>query len=95
MQVYDSLTNIPHDMLAEKVGGKFRLTHIIYTRLNDILSGRSHFLVEPLENEAPIATVCREILENKVWLVIPEVQAQIPENDYDLLGLSDDSTSEF
>lgn len=95
MQIYDYLTNIPHDRLAEKVGGKFRLTTIVARRLNEISSGRSRFLVDPLENEAPIATICREILENKIWLETPQIQAETPENDYDLLGLSDDGSTEF
>ena len=90
---YESLSTIPHDALAEKVGGKFKLTRLIAQRLRDINNG-APLLVERRKDEALLAAVCREIEEDKISLEIhtvatPEYQDQGEFDDY--LGIGDDN----
>ncbi len=90
---YESLSTIPHDALAEKVGGKFKLTRLIAQRLRDINNG-APLLVERRKDEALLAAVCREIEEDKISLEIhtvaaPEYQDQGEFDDY--LGIGDEN----
>ena len=84
---------IPHDALAEKVGGKFKLTRLIAQRLRDLNNG-APLLVQRGKDEALLAAVCREISEDKISL---EIHNQAPEEflddenfDGDYLGIGDD-----
>lgn len=88
MAIYDSLHNIPLDELSDRVGGRSQLTCLVSKRLRMINEG-AQLLVERQEGEALLSAVCREILEGKIWLEIPEPVAAAPEN-LDLLGLSED-----
>ena len=54
MALYDSLHEIPLDALAEKVGGRIRLTYLISQRLCQINAG-APLLVELGEDEALLA----------------------------------------
>ena len=93
VSIYDSLHNIPLDHLAEVAGGKARLTYLVAQRLRAINNG-AQLLVERQPGEALLAAVCREVLENKIWLEMPETE-EIPaeEEEFDLLALStEDST---
>ncbi|MCX7935463.1 MAG: DNA-directed RNA polymerase subunit omega [Planctomycetota bacterium] len=85
--MYESLHDLPLDELAEKVGGRYRLARLVSLRLRAINSG-APFLVAPKENEAPLATVCREILEGKIWLDVAEQEVVAPtlEADYSAIG---------
>ncbi len=90
MSIYDSLHNIPLDQLAEVAGGKARLTYLVAQRLRAINNG-AQLLVDRLPGEALLAAVCREVLENKIWLEMPEVEdLQQEEEEFDLLALSSD-----
>jgi hypothetical protein len=86
--IYDSLHEIHLDKLAEVAGGKARLTYLVAQRLRDINNG-AQLLIERLPGEALLATVCREVLERKIWLEIPETD-ELPseEEEFDLLALS-------
>jgi len=90
---YESLSLIPHDALAEKVGGKFRLTRLIAQRLRDINNG-APLLVERRPDEALLAAVCREISEDKISLEIhtPVEQDDVQEGEgfEEFLGIGDD-----
>lgn len=90
MQSYDSLTQIHLDALAEKVGGRYRLTRLVSQRMQQINGGHP-LLVERRPNEALLAAVCREIEENKVELEMPEA-ALLAEDEapLDILGISDE-----
>lgn len=85
--MYESLHDLPLDELAEKVGGRYRLARLVALRLRAINSG-APFLVPPKENEAPLATVCREIMEDKIWLDVAEQEVVAPtvEADYSAFG---------
>jgi DNA-directed RNA polymerase subunit K/omega len=86
--IYDSLHNIPMDILSEKVGGRHRLTRLISLRLRALNSG-APLLVEKKENEALLAAVCREVAEGKIWLEVPEEQIAPPQGDLDLLSMGE------
>lgn len=89
---YESLSLIPHDALAEKVGGKFKLTRLIAQRLRDLNNG-APLLVERGKDEALLAAVCREIFEDKISLEIhTPVDTDTPAEDSfeDYLGIEDD-----
>lgn len=88
MAIYDSLHTIQLDRLAEAAGGKARLTYLVAQRLRAINSG-AQLLVERQPGEAMLAAVCREVLEKKIWLEIPETE-ELPaeEEEFDLLALS-------
>lgn len=89
--IYDSLHNIPLDDLSDKVGGRARLTRLVSLRLR-MLNDGGRLLVEQQEGEALLATVCREIMEGKISLEMPEAAELAPEHldNVDLLGLSED-----
>jgi DNA-directed RNA polymerase subunit K/omega len=86
--IYDSLHEIQLDDLAEAAGGKARLTYLVAQRLRAINNG-AQLLVERRPGEALLAAVCREVLEKKIWLEIPETD-ELPseEEEFDLLALS-------
>lgn len=88
MAIYDSLHSIPLDKLAEVAGGKARLTYLVSQRVRAINDG-AQLLVDRQPGEALLAVVCREVLEGKIWLEIPETE-ELPreEEDFDLLTLS-------
>ena len=88
MAIYDSLHGIQLDKLSEAAGGKARLTYLVAQRLRAINNG-AQLLVERLPGEALLAAVCREVLEKKIWLEIPEAE-ELPaeEEEFDLLALS-------
>ncbi len=88
MAIYDSLHTILLDKLAEVAGGKARLTYLVAQRLRAINNG-AQLLVERQPGEALLAAVCREVLEKKIWLEIPETE-ELPseEEEFDLLALS-------
>lgn len=90
--IYDSLHNIPLDELSDKVGGRARLTCLVSKRLRMINDG-AHLLVERQDGEALLAAVCREIMEDKIWLEIPEPLDALPEDpeNLDLFGFGDES----
>ena len=93
MSIYDSLHSIHLDKLAEVAGGKARLTYLVAQRLRAINNG-AQLLVERQPGEALLAAVCREVLEKKIWLEIPETE-ELPseEEEFDLLALSTDDGS--
>jgi len=86
VDLYDSLHSIPLDQLAEKVGGRHKLTFLIAQRLCQINAG-SPLLVEQGENEALLAAVCRELDEGKIWLEIPDEEIRSEQSDLDILGI--------
>lgn len=92
MSIYDSLHSIPVDRLSEVAGGKARLTYLVAQRLRSINNG-AQLLVERQPGEALLAAVCREVLEKKIWLEIPETE-ELPqeEEEFDLLALSTEDT---
>lgn|GEM_PF-3193576 len=93
MSIYDSLHNIPLDQLAEVAGGKARLTYLVAQRLRAINNG-AQLLVDRYPGEAMLAAVCREVLENKIWLEMPDVEdIQPEEEEFDLLALSSDDSA--
>jgi DNA-directed RNA polymerase subunit K/omega len=88
--IYDSLHEIHLDKLAEVAGGKARLTYLVAQRLRAINNG-AQLLVEKRPGEALLAAVCREVLEKKIWLEIPETgETADEEEEFDLLALSAD-----
>jgi DNA-directed RNA polymerase subunit K/omega len=88
--IYDSLHDLPLDALAEKAGGRHRLTVLVAKRIRQINEG-AQLLVERLPGEALLAAVCREVLAGKIWLETVETETQAESADeFDLLGLSDD-----
>lgn len=90
MSIYDSLHSIQLDHLAEAAGGKARLTYLVSQRLRAINNG-AQLLVERQPGEALLAAVCREVLQNKIWLEIPEAEdTPAEEEEFDLLALSAD-----
>lgn len=93
MSIYDSLHNIPLDQLAEVAGGKARLTYLVAQRLRAINNG-AQLLVDRHPGEALLAAICREVLENKIWLEMPDVEdIQPEEEEFDLLALSSDDAA--
>lgn len=95
MAIYDSLHDIHLDRLAEIAGGKARLTYLVAQRLRAINNG-AQLLVDRLPGEALLAAVCREVLEKKIWLEIPETEEPQPEEEeFDLLALSSDEGGGF
>ncbi len=88
MAIYDSLHTLQLDKLSEAAGGKARLTYLVAQRLRAINNG-GHLLVERQPGEALLSAVCREVLEKKIWLEIPEAE-ELPaeEGEFDLLTLS-------
>lgn len=92
VSIYDSLHSIQLDRLAEVAGGKARLTYLVAQRLRAVNNG-AHLLVERQPGEALLAAVCREVLEKKIWLEIPEAEELPPEEEeFDLLALSSEDT---
>ena len=90
VSIYDSLHDIHLDKLSEVAGGKARLTYLVSQRLRAINNG-AQLLVERQPGEALLAVVCREVLERKIWLEIPETEELPPEEEeFDLLALSSD-----
>ncbi len=88
MAIYDSLHTIQLDKLSEAAGGKARLTYLVAQRLRAINNG-GQLLVERQPGEALLSAVCREVLEKKIWLEIPEVEElPVEEGEFDLLTLS-------
>ncbi len=95
MSIYESLHSIPLDRLSEVAGGKARLTYLIAQRLRAINNG-AQLLVERQPGEALLAVVCREVLENKIWLEPPETEEVLPEEEeFGLLALSSDDGAGF
>ena len=88
MAIYDSLHSIQLDKLSEAAGGKARLTYLVAQRLRAINNG-AQLLTERQPAESLLAAVCREVLERKIWLEIPETE-ELPaeEEEFDLLALS-------
>ncbi len=88
MSIYDSLHAIQLDKLSEAAGGKARLTYLVAQRLRAVYNG-AQLLVERGPGESVLAAVCREVLEKKIWLEIPETE-ELPqeEEEFDLLALS-------
>ncbi|MDR0362758.1 MAG: hypothetical protein LBJ46_08775 [Planctomycetota bacterium] len=92
MTIYESLHNIPIDRLAEAAGGKARLTYLISQRLRAVNNG-AQLLVERQPGEALLAAVCREVMEKKIWLEIPEPEeTPAEEEEFDLLALSSEES---
>lgn len=93
MAIYDSLHAIQLDKLSEVAGGKARLTYLVAHRLRNINNG-AQLLVERQPGESLLAAVCREVLEKKIWLEIPETE-ELPteEEEFDLLALSTDDAA--
>jgi DNA-directed RNA polymerase subunit K/omega len=90
--IYESLHNIPIDRLAEAAGGKARLTYLISQRLRAVNNG-AQLLVERQPGEALLAAVCREVMEKKIWLEIPEPEeTPAEEEEFDLLALSSEES---
>lgn len=89
---YESLSTIPHDFLAEKVGGKFRLTRLIAQRLRDINNG-APLLVERKTDEALLAAVCREIATGVISLEVHDAETSTTTESVggfeDYLGIED------
>lgn len=90
MSIYDSLHSIQLDRLSEVAGGKARLTYLVAQRLRHINNG-AQLLVDRHHGESLLSAVCREVLEKKIWLEIPEAE-ELPneEEEFDLLALSTD-----
>ncbi|MBN2713297.1 MAG: DNA-directed RNA polymerase subunit omega [Planctomycetes bacterium] len=86
MTRYDSLHSLHIDELSDKVGGKHKLTYLVSQRMKQINRG-APILVDIKENEALLATVCREIANDKIWLDVPEETIEAEKSDFDLLGL--------
>lgn len=93
MSIYDSLHNIQLDKLSEAAGGKARLTYLVAQRLRSINNG-AQLLVDRQPGESLLAAVCREVLDKKIWLEIPETE-ELPqeEEEFDLLALSTDDAT--
>ncbi len=91
MQIYESLHNLPLDQLAEKVGGRHRLTVLISRRLRMFNAG-APYLVERQGNESLISVAAREILADKIWLDTAEYENEevAAASDMDILGLGED-----
>ncbi len=90
VSIYDSLHTIQLDRLSEIAGGKARLTYLVAQRLRAINNG-AQLLVERQPGEALLSAVCREVLEKKIWLEIPETEElPVEEEEFDLLALSTD-----
>jgi DNA-directed RNA polymerase subunit omega len=64
---------LKHDVLAERVGGQFKLAALIQKRWLELLQG-ARPMVEP-EGRTDMEIVIQEILENKITLVTPEKSA--------------------
>jgi hypothetical protein len=92
VSIYESLHTIQLDKLAEAAGGKARLTYLVAQRLRAVYNG-AQLLVERHPGESVLAAVCREVLEKKIWLEIPETE-ELPaeEEEFDLLALSTEDT---
>ncbi len=88
MDLYDSLHNIPLDRLAEKVGGRHRLTYLVSQRLIQVNNG-APLLVERGEDEAILAAVCREVDEGKIWLDASQEELHAKEDDLSFLGIDE------
>ena len=88
MAIYDSLHSLQLDKLSEAAGGKARLTYLVAQRLRAINNG-AQLLTDRLPGESLLAAVCREVLEKKIWLEIPETEElPVEEEEFDLLALS-------
>ena len=95
MSIYESLHDIQLDQLAEAAGGKARLTYLVSQRLRAINNG-AQLLIERKPGEALLAAVCREVLEGKIWLEMPDEEEIIQhEEEFDLLALSTDDIGGF
>ena len=88
MNLYESLHCIPLDQLAEKVGGRHRLTYLVSQRLVQINFG-APLLVERRPNEALLSVVCREVAEDKIWLEAPKEEMRTAQTDLDILGIEE------
>ena len=53
--------------LANKVGGRFKLTALIQKRLNELLQG-SRPLIEDTEDKTQLEIVIEEILQDKITI---------------------------
>ena len=53
--------------LANKVGGKFKLTALIQKRLDELMQG-SRPLIEDTEGKSPLEIVVQEILQDKITI---------------------------
>jgi DNA-directed RNA polymerase subunit K/omega len=96
LSTYESLSNIPHDALAEKVGGKFRLTRLISQRLQDIHHG-APLLVDRQPEEALLAAVCREIQKDLIKLEVhstEDIDLHDAGGETDYLGIGGGSEEE-
>jgi len=95
--IYESLHSIPIDALAEKVGGRNRLTRLVSLRLRALNAG-APLLVERQTGEALLAAVCREVQEGKIWLEVQEEQVASPAGGIDDLlnmdGVGDEAAVE-
>ena len=90
MDAYTSQAAIKLDDLADKIGGRYRLTYLVAQRLRSVNAG-APLLVERHEGESLLASVCREVEEGKVWLDVPVEQFESEEEEFDLLSFGEDA----
>lgn len=78
------------DQLAEKVGGRFRLTKLVSERLRQVNAG-SPLLVQRLEGESILSAICREVEQGLISLEVEEQAEAMTETNIDLLSLGEDT----
>ncbi len=94
MHTYSFLSAADLDRLAEKVGGRYRLTHLVSQRLRQINAG-APLLLEKREGEHLLATVCREVDQGLVFLETEDVPTESEsESELDLFGFDEDGGDE-
>jgi DNA-directed RNA polymerase omega subunit len=90
VHTYSFLSAADLDRLAEKVGGRYRLTHLVSQRLRQINAG-APLLLERREEEHLLATVCREVDEGLVFLESEDLPAEAEgESELDLFGFDEE-----
>ncbi len=82
----ESTTHIHLDRLAEKVGGRYRLTKLISERMRQ-LNGGAPLLVDLRPHERLISAVCREVEEGLISLDVPELADVAEQAEFDVLGI--------
>jgi len=61
------INELKNSKLAEKVGGRFKLTALIQKRLTELLEG-SRPLIDDPEGKTQLEIVIQEILEDKITI---------------------------
>ena len=59
------IDELKSEQLAQKMGGRFRLTALIQRRLNELLQG-ARPLIEDAEGKTQLEIVVQEILQDKI-----------------------------